>query len=146
MVDTSPSVPFLITVIQYFLFHYKCKPTGFPWQVMRGWTFPVMSSFIYIWCVEIKSENRSELSSSLKIGHFWQWVNFSSALWLINSLQLLTDRWRWPLYRITTSGNWVFLPAVSLFSLGLEEKIMCDMACPSVHGARWPSFVTWSPN
>lgn len=68
----SPSVPFLISVIQYVLLHYRCKPPRFPWQVMRGWTFPVTSSLIYIWYVEIESENRSELSSDLKTGHFWQ--------------------------------------------------------------------------
>ena len=68
----SPSVPFLISVIQYVLLHYRCKPPRFPWQVMRGRTFPVTSSLTYIWYIEIESENRSELSSDLKTGHFWQ--------------------------------------------------------------------------
>lgn len=68
----SPSAPFLISTIQCVLLHYTCKPARFPWQVMRGWTLPVTSSLIYIWYVEIESENRLELSSGLKIGHFWQ--------------------------------------------------------------------------
>lgn len=37
-----------ITGVQYFLFHSRCKPTWFPWQVLRGRTFPVTGSIAHV--------------------------------------------------------------------------------------------------
>ena len=72
-------------------------------------------------------------------------VNLSSALWLINPLQLLTDRWKWPSCGGTTS-----IIGFSCLRWGctcwMWRKDKRYPAWSAVHGARWPSLVTWSPN